>query len=831
MKSKKWNRRILALVMSLVILFMSFDMPALNVSAQTSNGQYIVTFKNDAAKERFAKDKNKNKKVRKNFERQTSVVAELTASDIAELTANTDVLYIEPDSNIEILSTGKPDKNNRDVRNIQKGTQEVPRGIADVVGAANLNKYDGKRVKVAVFDTGISNHEDLKISGGVSFVDYTSSYSDDNGHGTHVAGTIAANNNKLGVVGVAPNAEIYAVKILNKNGGGNYSNIIAALEWAINNNIDIINMSLGGSVYSMALHEAVQRAAGAGIIIVAAAGNNGEGADTMTYPAKYPEVVSVGAVSENYKAAGFSSRGSELDIVAPGTAVLSTLNDGSYAALSGTSMAAPHVAGALTALKSKNKNMTSFELVNRIYETATPLGNRNTYGYGFLNFAYAAGEADGPIISVPADEITVYPDEEDDFEYVPIDTTFNIIDFDVRINEYKEKLIMLRDTAYKNGDIELSKEINERFEELFKRDSQLHELPENYIEKKNDSEAESNSILVNSYFASNSNNFYELENDYSSCADYYYAIIENKIGGLIYDAGSVSAEPTFDIGAYNARIGGYKQQLIMLRDTAYDSGDFELSTEISGKLERLDEIYSMLYNLPENSAEAEINAVFADKADHFHALENEYLSYVDYYANHQDPEQLLGSEMGNLAYNEDYIVSSSSFDITSYNARINEYKEQLTTLRDTASAKDDIGLSTIISDKLAWLTEFYEVLNEIPDNYKGAAAIETMFADRADHFQALESEYIRNNNNSISWIITLSRRDGTDGNRADIKHYVQFQGVCVFKWFNRDKSIRFDFDFHDVSRREDESVSANKCGNRDKPEQRKAERLCYSRYH
>ena len=326
MKKIKILRQLLAFLLTFIMLFMSVD---INVFAQStqSEGKYIVTFKDQSAKEKYVKDKTKGKKVKKNFEKQSSVAVELTDTDIAELSADPDVLYVESDSAVEILSTGKPDKNDNAVKNMKNGEQTTPWGVTAIGATSTMNKYDGKNIKVAIFDTGVAPHEDLTISGGVSFVDYTTSYTDDNGHGSHVAGIISANNNKLGVVGIAPNAEIYAVKILNQNGGGNYSNIISALEWAIDNNINIINMSLGGNDDNRALHEAIKEAVNAGIIIVAAAGNRGVGEDTITYPARYPEVVSVGAVDQNYNIASFSSRGPELDIVAPGKSILSTIND------------------------------------------------------------------------------------------------------------------------------------------------------------------------------------------------------------------------------------------------------------------------------------------------------------------------------------------------------------------------------------------------------------------------------------------------------------------------------------------------------------------------
>ena len=113
-------------------------------------------------------------------------------------------------------------------------------------------------------------------------------------------------DNKLGIVGVVPDAELYAVKVLDQNGRGKYSDIIAALEWAIDNNMDIINMSLGGMEYRQSFHEAVQHVTEARIIIVAAAGNAGEGNDNILYPAKFPEVIAVGAIDDSFRLAGFS---------------------------------------------------------------------------------------------------------------------------------------------------------------------------------------------------------------------------------------------------------------------------------------------------------------------------------------------------------------------------------------------------------------------------------------------------------------------------------------------------------------------------------------------
>ncbi|SFR18261.1 Subtilase family protein [Desulfoscipio geothermicus DSM 3669] len=161
-------------------------------------------------------------------------------------------------------------------------------------------------------DTGIDlSHPDLlaNIKGGYNAIKPNKSPADDNGHGTHVAGIIAAVNDNIGVVGVAPQAELYAVKVLSANGSGYLSDIIEGLEWCITNNMQVINMSLGTSSEVQSFHDAVIKVYNAGIVMVAAAGNSGPGDNTVEYPAKYEEVIAVSATSDNDAIASFSSRG------------------------------------------------------------------------------------------------------------------------------------------------------------------------------------------------------------------------------------------------------------------------------------------------------------------------------------------------------------------------------------------------------------------------------------------------------------------------------------------------------------------------------------------
>lgn len=265
--------------------------------------------------------------------------------------------------------------------------QVLPWGVDRIDAELAWATTRGAGVKVAVIDTGIAlSHTDLRVKGGVNTINPRKSYADDNGHGTHVAGTIAALDNSIGVVGVAPLAELYAVKVLNKQGIGFLSDIIEGLQWSIDNGMQVVNMSLGGggnATYEQAIRATYQ----AGLVIVAAAGNDGPAENTVSYPAKYAETIAVSATDISDTIASFSSRGPEVDLAAPGVNIYSTWYTGGYRSGSGTSMATPHVAGAAALLIAAG--VTSNDSVRAILQsTAEDLGSSgwdSNYGYGLVD--------------------------------------------------------------------------------------------------------------------------------------------------------------------------------------------------------------------------------------------------------------------------------------------------------------------------------------------------------------------------------------------------------------------------------------------------------------
>jgi subtilisin family serine protease len=261
------------------------------------------------------------------------------------------------------------------------GTQTVPTGIlrinGDLSSTISGNGSGSVNVDVAVIDTGIDlTHPDLNVVGGIN-CSTGASFKDGHGHGSHVAGTIGALDNDFGVVGVAPGARLWAVRVLNNAGSGSWSSIICGVDWVTANaaTIDVANMSLGGTgsedgCNDNGLQEAICNSVNAGVTYVVAAGNESDNAANHV-PAAYDQVITVSALAdfngepgggaastcrsdEDDTLANFSNFGSDVDLIAPGVCILSTWKGGGYNTISGTSMASPHVAGAAALYKANN---------------------------------------------------------------------------------------------------------------------------------------------------------------------------------------------------------------------------------------------------------------------------------------------------------------------------------------------------------------------------------------------------------------------------------------------------------------------------------------------
>lgn len=258
----------------------------------------------------------------------------------------------------------------------------IPWGIKQIKAPQAWSISTGHRMKIAVIDTGVDfAHPDLKYSltRGINLVHRNIPPYDDNGHGTHISGTIAAANSTQGMIGVAPRSVVYPVKAFDHNGSAFVSDIILAIDWCVRAEIDIINMSFGMQTRSRTLLDIVGKANQAGVIIVASSGNDGK-RRTADYPARYPQTISVGATDRNRKIPAFSNRGQFVDIYAPGDKIVSAWLQGKYHEMSGTSMATSHVSGAIALLLAQKPDLKKTATIKALLRrTSSPLKLKKGY--------------------------------------------------------------------------------------------------------------------------------------------------------------------------------------------------------------------------------------------------------------------------------------------------------------------------------------------------------------------------------------------------------------------------------------------------------------------
>ena len=291
--------------------------------------------------------------------------ARVPADKLDALAADENVAYVEPDGELSIQAQTLP-------WGIDRIDADVSSTLAGNGSGAITN------VNVYVIDTGVGNHADLNLVGHVNFAGGKNT--DCHGHGTHVAGTVAASDNTSDVVGVAPGAPVTGVKVLGCSGRGSNSGVIAGVDWVTANAVKpaVANMSLGGGA-STALDNAVKNSAASGVFYALAAGNEGTDACTRS-PARAGTtngVLTVAATDSNDSEPSWSNYGNCVDIWAPGVSILSTKRNGGTTTMSGTSMASPHGAGGGALYLSNNTGASPSQVESALKNAATTTSNRS----------------------------------------------------------------------------------------------------------------------------------------------------------------------------------------------------------------------------------------------------------------------------------------------------------------------------------------------------------------------------------------------------------------------------------------------------------------------
>ncbi len=398
-------RKLMVAILGVVMLFGGMESFSPQAADASQKVDVFINFRNAPGAAEHALVERAGGTVRYNYNIVPAVAASIPETAIQGLLNNPKVTSVELDGAVYAVDTELD--NAWGVKRINSGTVH-----------ASGNKGTG--VKIGIIDSGVNyNHPDLNdvYAGGYDFVQNDNDPMDVYGHGTHVAGTACAEDNDFGVVGVAPECALYSLRVLNNDGVGSWSATIAAMDWAVANGMQVVNLSLGNSQNPGEIVKAAfDNAEAAGLIIVAAGGNSGTPAgkgSNVIYPAKWESVIAVAATNPNDTRASFSSTGAEIELAAPGVSILSTWNDADsplnpqpicvdnicyYKYGSGTSMASPHVAGTaaliITAgVTDTNGNKRINDEVRAIMNsTAEDLGSSGRdpqYGYGLINAAAA----------------------------------------------------------------------------------------------------------------------------------------------------------------------------------------------------------------------------------------------------------------------------------------------------------------------------------------------------------------------------------------------------------------------------------------------------------
>ena len=404
--------------------------------------EYIVRTKSEAPLDKIRKNYSESNNINDNkrdfLEENNMISLELSQTEVQELSVDDNIEFIEEDAIVEgstqnnkiILNEKKPHKKHEKVNKKNRSDHEWN---VQMINADKIKKNKlKKKIKIALLDSGVDAGNDISLAYSISLVpgeeEMTKMFMDGSGHGSSVAGLIAAEDNEEGITGINPNAEIYSIRVLDDANQAPLSRVIEGIYLAIEQKVNIINMSFGLNTYSKALEEAIRAAAEEGILIVAAAGNTGDRG--VQYPAAYEEVLAVGSVDKQGEVAEHSAKGEEIEIVAPGELVRTTGFLGTERVSSGTSLAAPQVAAVASLIWERDPGVPADFVRDLLKESANLYGEAESYGSGLVDAEYALGHYD---------------------EFKKNINSRGKSEQDLRIEENKEKITTFEDTGCVEG--------------------------------------------------------------------------------------------------------------------------------------------------------------------------------------------------------------------------------------------------------------------------------------------------------------------------------------------------------------------------------------------
>ncbi|MCI8365289.1 MAG: S8 family serine peptidase [Eubacterium sp.] len=404
--------------------------------------EYIIRTKTKGPlakiKKNYSESNNINDNKQDLLEENNMISLELSQTEVKELSVDDNIEFVEEDAMVEastqnnkiILNEKKPHKKQEKVNKKNSSGHEWN---VQMINADKIKKNKLKRkIKIALLDSGVDAGNDISLAYSISLVpgeeEMTKIFMDGSGHGSSVASLIAAEDNGEGITGINPNAEIYSIRVLDDANQAPLSRVIEGIYLAIEQKVNIINMSFGLNTYSKALEEAVEAASEEGILIVAAAGNTGD--NGVQYPAAYDEVLAVGSVDKQGEVTEHSAKGEEIEIVAPGELVRTTGFLGTEMVSSGTSLAAPQVAAAASLIWERDPSASADFVRDLLKESANLYGEAESYGSGLVDAEYALDHYD---------------------EFKKNTNSRGKSEQDLRIEENKEKITTFEDTGCVEG--------------------------------------------------------------------------------------------------------------------------------------------------------------------------------------------------------------------------------------------------------------------------------------------------------------------------------------------------------------------------------------------